>query len=861
MKSPPKLAYRFLHWFCDPDIVEDVEGDLYELYAERTEHSTWKGRLHYWKDVILLFRPGIVKNFKPFQTKINYDMFSNYLKIAKRNAFLYKGYSVINLLGLVVGITSSILISLWINDEIKVDQFHSNGDNIYQLFRNMKQSDESVITTENIPKPAADLMVEEFPEVEQVALLSDIVEFKIGNKQTSSRQSGRFASPEFMQMFSFDLLEGDKENVFDNPMNILLSETLAKNYFGDTWDESVIGQTILVEDQYEVIISGVYEDPGKYSSLQFDFLLTSAAYIALNDWVNDWGNGSFMVYASIPQKSDVSAVAERIFNQIKEHTKGASNAGDETLILHKFKDYYLYSNFTNGVVDGGRIDYVRVMTAVMVLILLIACINFMNLTTARADRRSKEIGVRKALGARKGSISIQFYTEALLFSTIAVTASVLIAYLLLPYFNLLVDKELLLDFYALETWYAIVGLALGIGVLSGTYPAIILPALNLNRSLRHQNAPGNSFIRKGLVVVQFTISTILIIATGVISAQMSYVSNKNLGLNKDNLLDIRLSADSLHQLNAYKIELAKLSQVESVTASMGNPASYGRSTSSSSWEGKDPTKEFEVNVLLADGNFIETMEMEIIEGRAFDGRPADSTSFVVNEVMADIIGANNLIGTKLSFWGIEGQVVGVVKNFHMRNFHQPIAPVILSCYQTRFLSHVIVRLNGDVGNAISEIESVTKSMFPSKEFDYQFTDEILQANYQNEETAATLVRLFAIVSIFISCIGLFGLSTFSVEQRSKEIAVRKVLGSQSSQLFVLLLKDYALLIVIAFVLAVPLGYYVAQNWLNDFEFRVDISPVLFIAAGAISLIIAMVTTGFKAYQATITNPVKALKSE
>lgn len=861
--SPPKLSSRFLKWFCHPDLVEDVEGDLSELFAERYHEGKLKAKLLFSLDILLLLRPGIIRNIEPFNKKINYAMLSNYVKIARRNAMLYKGYTLLNLLGLITGITSSLLILLWINDEVRVNKFHTNGEQIYQLFRNMNQSDGNVITTESIPKPAADLMRAEYTEVDQIAQLSWPMELTLGKDEKKSNEEGRFATPEFLDVFTFPLIIGDKATGLGEMNNIIISKRLAEKYFGEEWGNQALGKTLLLDDKDERIVTGVFENIGTNSTLNFDWIMPAEQFFTNNDWVDDWGNGSFSIFFTVDNQQKANMVADRIVSEINEHTVGAGNAGDETLIIHKFTDTYLYSNFDNGVVSGGRIEYVRIMTIVGFLILMIACINFMNLTTARADRRSKEVGLRKALGAQKNSIRVQFFVEALIFATIAVILSVLIAVLILPFFNQLVDKNLFFDFTQLKTWSIIFGLIAGVGLISGSYPAFVLPAFNIIRSLKGgtNNTRGTSFVRKGLVVFQFAISILLIIGTTIIYQQLQYVLNKDIGLDKENLLDVQIESDSVQQIDAYKIELMKISQVKSVSATSGNPVSYGRSTSSANWEGKDPTAGYELNIILSDKDFIPTMGMKMASGRSFSEGYTDSTNFLINEVAAELMGFDNAIGKSLSFWGINGQIIGVVKNFHMDNLHESIAPVIISCVDYSRSSNVMIRIQGDVSEAIEQVESVTNELYPEMSFQYRFADELLEKSYASEMTANKLVNIFALMSIIISCLGLFGLSAFTAEQRSKEVGVRKVLGSSVLEIILLLTKDYGKLIFIAFLVATPFGYYLMQDWLSNFEFRMIIQPQIFVYAGLISLLIGAITVSFKSYQAAVVSPVESLKSE
>ncbi|MEQ9403076.1 MAG: FtsX-like permease family protein [Cyclobacteriaceae bacterium] len=861
--SPPGLPLKFLRWFCNEALVEDVEGDISELFFRRVEKNKKRARILFALDVLFLFRPGIIKNFEITKGLINTAMIRNYIKVALRNAHRYKGFTALNLMGLIVGIVSSILILLWVNDEVRMDKFHQNGDNIYQLFRNMRQTGGIVNTTFAIPKPAADLMEAEYPEVGSVALLSWEMEYLLGQGKSVSKETGRVASQEFLNMFSFEFISGNKSEALKEMMSIAISERLAEKHFGSDWKGKAIGSTLRIDDQYDLTVSGVFETPGDNSSLKFDWLATAEAFISQNDWVNDWGNGSFNVYFSLENDEDLSKVADRVLNEIIVHAAGQSNSGDEQLVIHRFQDYYLYSNWDNGVIIGGRIDYVRIMSVVAIFILIIACINFMNLATARSDRRSKEIGLRKVMGANKKSISFQFYFEAFLLTTISVILSVGVVLLVLPFFNALVDKSLYMDFSMPLTWYFLVGIILLVGLLSGSYPALLLPALNIIQSLKGTVRQSSlaSYFRKGLVVFQFAISTLLIIGMAVIYKQLDYVLNKDLGVDKENLVAVRMEGNLSDKLETYKNELMKIPEVIAITGASGNPINYGRSTSSASWEGKNPDDGYEINILLTDEDIIETMGMEIVKGRGFSDQFADSTNFIINEVAAELMGFEYPLDKDLSFWGIDGKIIGVVKNFHMRDLYNPIAPLIISCIAPSRSSIVLIRLKGNTSVALKGIRKVTDELNPGHDFDYQFVDEAYAESYQSEKTSQLLSSIFAVISVFISCLGLFGLSAFTAERRSREIGVRKVHGASVTQILVLLSKDYSRLMIMAFILAIPFGYYFMQNWLNDFEFRISMDPMIFIVSGFITLIIGIATVTAKSYHAATLNPVNSLKDE
>lgn len=860
---PPKWANRFLCWFCDSALVEDVEGDLAELFAYRAERDVKKAKRQYWLDVVKLFRPGIIKKLSIFNGQNQISMFNNYLKIAVRNALRYKGYSALNIFGLVVGIATSILILLWINDEEGVNAFHENGDQIYQVFRNMRQSNGQVSTSTSIPKPLGDLALETYPEVEDMAWLSWEMDARFQYEDQNITRTGRLANPSFLKMFSFAFLIGDKNTALDDWQSAIISKDMAYQLHGEQWLEKSIGTTLKFTDRPDAIVTGVFENTGDNSSLKFDWLAPTSGFISQNDWVEDWGNGAFGTFLLVNDKEKAQAVSDKILMEIKDHTKGNPRAGDEELIIQKFSDTYLYSNFNNGVIDGGRIDYVRIMKVVALFILLVACINFMNLTTARASRRSKEIGVRKVLGAERKAIRTQFYTEAYLFALIATILSLVLVFSVLPAFNLLVQKNLSLDFASPTTWYLLSALVLIVGFLSGSYPAILLPKLSINDSMKgiSKQSAVAVFFRKGLVVFQFAISTLLIIGTAVVYKQMGYVLNKDLGIEYHDLVSIRLEESMIPKLETYKNELLRIPEVSSVTASSGNPMNYGRSTSSADWDGRNPEEGYEVNVILTDRDFVTTTGVEVKTGRAFSKELADSTGFIINEVMAEMIGYDDPVDQRLSFWGIDGKIIGVVKDFHMQNLHQPIAPLIITCITDEMSSEIIIKIDRDAGAVLPQIEKVSKDINAGMDFEYEFLETSYAEQYKSETTLSTLANIFAFISIVISGLGLLGLASYSAEQRSKEIGVRKVHGASIAQILMLLSKDYTKLILLGFLIAAPAGWYLTKGWLEGFEFRTNLDIGLFFVAGSITFLIGIITVAGKSYHAASMNPVKSLKEE
>lgn len=467
-------------------------------------------------------------------------MLHNYLKTAVRNFLRHKGYTFLNISGLTVGLACSLLILLWIKDEVGMDRFHQKDARLYQMLRNIHLAEGEIMTILAVPQPVAVMLDNEYPEVEAVSLIGWEIEFLFQKEDIAFRESGRYVSPAFFKIFTYPFLAGDSNTAMDDLNSVLISERLASKYFGSNWKANgVIGQTLRIDNSQDFTITAVLKNPPSNSSLQFDWIIPAQEYIRRNNWVENWENGGFRMAFTLKEGADVEAFSKKVEQEINNHT---NNTADERLFFQKFSDRYLHATFTNGVNTGGRIDYVRILLLVAIFILVIACINFMNLATARSSQRAKEIGLRKVLGARRGILGVQFLTESLLISLVSVVLAVLLVYLLLPWFNQLTGKVMALDFTNPQLWIVLVGITVITGFLSGSYPALLLPSFEITSSLKGtlKHSIGSTFIRKGLVVFQFAISILLIIGTVVVYRQMNYIMNKNLSLDRENLVFIEM---------------------------------------------------------------------------------------------------------------------------------------------------------------------------------------------------------------------------------------------------------------------------------------------------------------------------------
>jgi putative ABC transport system permease protein len=612
------------------------------------------------------------------------------------------------------------------------------------------------------------------------------------------------------------------------------------------------------------MVSGILDEIPELSSLKFDFLLNFELWSKKNDWSKQWDNNGPRCYVMLAANTPVDKVNAKIKNYIKTK-KSQSNV---ELFLQNYGESYLYSNWDNGKQAGGRIEYVKIFSIVAVIILLIACINFMNLATARSLRRAREIGVRKVVGAGKRQLIAQFIGESLLVSLFAVCLSILIVVLLLPGFNALTEKHLAIDFANPYFLLTILGLTLITGIVSGSYPALFMSSLKpivvLKGLLKFKS--GATYFRKALVVFQFALSIILILGMIIIYRQIDYIHNKNLGFAKEDLLYMPLEGELQKSYITFKEELAKQPGIQSVSASQSSPLETGSSTQSVSWPGKDTTQMILFSTNPVSYDYLKTMGIQLVGGRDFNtAYSLDTMNYLVNEAAVRKIGYKDPVGKELTLWGDKGTIIGVMKDYHHNSLHVPIEPLILRLYKNSWNSYwgnVIIRTeHGKTKQAIASMEKMYKQFNPGFPFKYYFTDDEMLKNYKAEYTVSKLSRYFAFLAIFISCLGLFGLVTFTAEQKTKEIGIRKVLGASVTGIVRMLSKDFLRLVFIAAIIAFPVAWWAMHKWLADFAYRIDIGWWVFAVTGVAAVLIALVTISFQAIKAAIANPVKSLRTE
>ncbi|GAB3916341.1 ABC transporter permease [Larkinella terrae] len=787
-------------------------------------------------------------------------MLTNYLKIAWRNLKRNKTFSLINILGLALGMACSLIILLWVQDELAMDRFHANDSRIYRVMENQAWAGQDVGSTSSTPGILAENLKKDFQEVEKAAMMTweQNILLTVGN--TFGKEKGRFASGDFLSIFSFPLKQGDARTALARPDAIVISEKLARKYFPH---QDALGKVIRVDNTDDMMVTGVMGEIPENSSLKFDYLMSWERFVKYNNWVKEWGNNGPRTFVLLSKNADSEKVSAKIKDYIKQKTNKQTN--NIELFLQKSSDAYLHSNFKNGKLNGGRIEYVQLFIIVAVFILIIACINFMNLATARSVKRAKEVGVRKVVGAERSSLMGQFVGESMLISLLALLVAVLVVVMTLPVFNELTEKHLAFRFDDPFFWLVLLGLTLVTGLVSGSYPALFLsslkPVVVLKGVLKFK--PSATFFRKGLVVFQFSLSIILIVGMIIIYRQIQYIQTKNLGFDKENLLYMPLEGDLKKNYQTFRRELLTQPGIKEVSASWSDPLEVGSSTIGVGWRGKDTTQRILFNQTAVHYGYLKAMDIKLKEGRDFSPDfSTDTTNYIINEESARKIGYKNPIGQELTFWGRKGIIVGVVKNYHINSLHVAIEPLILHMQRKEFDGVVLVRAEkGRTREAMANLERTFHKFNPRYPFEYKFTDQEFGNNYKSENIVSKLANYFAFLAIFISCLGLFGLAAFTAEQRTKEIGIRKVLGASITNIVLMLSKDFLLLVLLSSLVALPVAWWAMSSWLEKYKNRIDIEWWMFAAAVVASLAIALFTISFQSIKAALMNPVKSLKTE
>jgi putative ABC transport system permease protein len=789
-------------------------------------------------------------------------MFSNYIKTAFRNLKKKKVFSTINILGLALGLACSMLIMLWVNDEYRMDRFHKNNDRLYSIVEK-QYYDGKIDAVYATPGLMADELKRVLPEIQYATgyAKTNANTFEAENKII--KEAGNYAGADFFRMFSYPLLQGSAETALNTPTSIAISKKMAVDFFGG--EENAMGKIIRFQNKRNLQVSAVFENLTAAASDKFDYIINWDVFLENYSWAKDWGNNSPRTYIMIRNSEQLAKVDSKLTHFLDSYNKDQGSGFRIECGLQRFDEMYLHSNFKNGELNGGRIEYVHLFSIVALFILLLACINFMNLTTGRSIERAKEIGVRKVVGAMRHSIVRQFIGEAILITFFAAVIALMLVQIALPTFNHFTGKQIHLPANDISFWLSLVAIILFTGLISGSYPALLLSSFDPVKVLKGipRFSSGSTSFRKGLVVFQFALSAVLITATIVVSQQLEYIQKKNLGYNRENLLYVTLEGNLPNKYSLFKEQATKVSGVKSITRMSDAPTDINSSTGGVQWTGKDPGLSIQFTVVSVGYDFAQTMDIKMIQGRSFSASfSSDSTGYILNEEAVKKIGYKNPLGKALTMWGNKGTIIGVMQNFHFNSLHVPVRPMILHFAEQDDGGVALVRIEaGKTKSVLAGLESLCKKINPMFPLTFQFSDDEYGKLYKSEQIVGKLSDSFAILAISISCLGLLGLSIFTAQHRAKEISIRKILGAGTGSLFILQSKEFLTLVVIACLIASPIAGYFMNKWLGDYEYKVAITWWMFVLPAAVAIVIALLTVSFQAVKTALASPVKSLRVE
>ena len=790
-------------------------------------------------------------------------MLRHNLIIILRGLRRFKTTFVINLVGLSVGLASALLIFLWVNDELSVDKFHEKDGRLYQVMINIQEN--RVWTTDGTTGPLAQTLAEEMPEIEYAAALAPpnwrgFDGFILTVDKQNIKATGEYAGKDYFNIFSYGLVQGDARQVLADKNSIVISDELAMKLFDTT--RGVVGKTIELNHEREYLVSGLFKKIPAASSVRFDFVLPFDAYLDVAPQYKSWNDFGPHTYLVLREGTDLGA-----FNvKIKHFFKVRQNGDDRSpqLFATRYSDNYLHGNFENGVQSGGRIAYVNLFSAIGLFILVIACINFMNLSTAKATVRLKEVGVKKALGAGRKRLAVQFIGESMLMTFLSLMVAINLVVIALPQFNLITGKELSLTLSP-QLLAALVGITLATGLVSGSYPAIYLSGFNPVAVLKGKlkSSTGEVWVRKGLVAFQFTLSIILIVSVLVVYKQIEFVQNANLGYDKENVIYFEVEGRVKGNAETFLSEIKQIPGIQNAASTTSDMTGHNWSVGFD-WEGKANDDKVRTELMAVNHDFLETLGLEVKEGRFFSRDfVSDTTSVIVNEAAAKVMGFENVIGKHVK--GMQNlEIIGVVKDFHLESFHEEVKPQVFVLHRKNFAPASLIMARIEAGRekeTLERLDKFYKTYNPGFPLDYTFLDDEYRALYTSEQRVSTLSKYFAGLAIIISCLGLFGLAAFTAQRRIKEIGIRKILGSSELGIVRLLSSDFTKTVLIAIMIALPLSYFITSKWLAAFAYRIDLEWWFFAGSGCLALLIALFTVALQTVRASRVNPTECLKHE
>lgn len=875
--NPPKLPLRFFRWFCRAEYVEDIEGDLLERFEKRNQEEKAATRLLVL-DVMKLLRPSIIKKFSGTQKLNNYGMFKNYFKVSYRNILRNKTFSSLNITGLSIGLASCVLIMIYVKNELSYDKYHENYNNTYRISHYFGENGEVDSTLVHPPSeyqiwgnaPISAALKAYFPQVKNVFRFTTPNSYLLEYDGKRFQEDNIiFADTTAFDIFSWKMIAGNPKTALVNPKSIVLTKKLADKYFGDL---NPIGQMLKVGQRSAYKVTGVIEDVPANSHFTFNALVSMSTFHENRPNIfESWGYVDFYTYFTLHSETNIEDLSEQIPNFLT--SKVPKDEGYMYSVLFEpLSDAYLHSPAGRQPGEVGSLTNIYIFSSVAIFILLIACINFMNLATARSVERAKEVAIRKTIGSHRLALIFQFLVESILLTFLSALLAVGLIYLAHPYLEFLSGKILTIDWlYSFENLFIAISIVLTIGIIAGSYPAFILsnfkPVTVLKGSFK--NSTSGIFLRKSLVVLQFSLSIILLVGTVVVYSQLQHLRNSDLGFTKDQMLVVDFGWDGKvqQQLKYIKSELLTHHNVVSVSASRATPGEFfpnggtGIEVHSGEIEYRGPA------IYEVDEDFITTYEMELVAGRGYSkDHPSDSASaMMLNESAAKIYGYANpeeIVGKRFKQWGREGKVIGVIKDFNYVSLHSEVEPLALR-YATKWnTSKFSLRLKSDnYGTTIAELEEKWTQLVPHRPFIYHFLDEKFNNQYQADERFGVVFGVFSGLAIFVACLGLFGLTIYSTAQRTKEIGIRKVLGASMSHIMSILSFDFIKLFLVSLLIGIPVSWYLMKNWLQDFAYSISIGWEVFAIAIVVTFLISFATMSLKTISAALSNPVDALRNE
>lgn len=786
-------------------------------------------------------------------------MFKTNLKIAWRNLIKDKQFTSLNILGLSAGLACTLLIFLWVSDEMSYDKFFANDQQLYKLFERRSTSNGDISYSEESSGKLSEVVKQTIPGVAYAATVAPpgwFPQITLSANEKNIKANGQYADKDYFNIFSFELLAGDRNKLLETRNSIVISDELATKLFGTS--EDILSKPIRFNHDTTFFVSGVFRKMPVNSSQQFDFVLPFDYFRTVATWVTYWGNKGPLNYVLLKKGADIKTFNKNVATVINKN----SDDDRTKIIAIRFSDIYLHNTYNGNVQSGGRIEYVNLFILLAVFILTIACINFMNLSTAKAARRFKEVGIKKVVGAERRHLIFQFLTESLLLTVVAMLLALIIATLLLPAFNQITGKNISLHTTP-QMILGIIVIAVLTGFIAGSYPALYLSKFNPLSILKGKlnTSAAELLSRRGLVVFQFTLSTILIVAVFIIYQQIQFIQNADPGYNKNNLLRIAAEGTLSTKQDAFIAELKKIPGVSNASATNHRMVGHNYATGGLDWPGKPETDETYFEGFESDYGFIETLGMHIQEGRTFSKSfGTDSASIILNESAVKAMQLKNPVGKLVRLYGKSMQIIGIVKDFHFESMHSEVKPSFVMVVPRR--GTIVASINSNnKQTTIRAIQHLYESFNPGFPFTFNFLDEAYQQQYESETKVSALSKYFAGLAIIISCLGLFGLAAFTAQKRRKEIGIRKVVGASVASITTMLSKDYLNLVLLSLLVAIPLSWWLMNNWLQSFAYRIHISPWVFVFASLSVIIITLLTISYQSIKAAIANPVKSLRTE